>query len=127
MQTRCHGFPSHNRTQLSQRNPYLLPWRTTPLLLKLKLILHLHRLTMPAKPSSASNIISQVCCPEKNSAAVHNTNTGMEMSQHTLFSQGTDIVAEQLSEPNLSQVYAWVQKNKRPYVRHVEANTLWKL
>lgn len=50
----------------------------------------------------------------------------MEMSHHIPFSQGTDIVAEQLSDPNLSRVNAWIQKNKRPYLKHLKGNTLWK-
>lgn len=81
----------------------------------------------PGQPSSVSSTTAQVCSSEKDTAVVQTTNTGVEMLQHTLSTQRNDILSKQLSDPILSEVYTWVQENKRPYLRHVKGKVLRKL
>lgn len=82
---------------------------------------------LPVQPSSVASTTAQVCCSEEDTAVIQTTNTVMELLQHTLSSQGNDILAEQLSDPILSEVYRWVQQNKRPYLRHVKGKMQRKL
>ena len=79
------------------------------------------------QPSSVSSTTAQVCSSEKDTAVVQTTNTGVEMLQHTLSTPRNDILSKQLSDPILSEVYTWVQKNERPYLRHVKGKVLRKL
>uniref|UniRef100_A0A3B5A4H6 Gypsy retrotransposon integrase-like protein 1 n=1 Tax=Stegastes partitus TaxID=144197 RepID=A0A3B5A4H6_9TELE len=51
----------------------------------------------------------------------------MDLLQNTLSSQGNDIVAKQLSDSILSEIYEWVQHYKHPYLRHVKRRTQRKL
>lgn len=57
----------------------------------------------------------QVCCSEKETAVVQTVNTGIDLLQHTLSSQGNDIVVKQFPDPIISEVFGWVQWNKCPY------------
>lgn len=82
---------------------------------------------MPVQPSSMISTTDQVCCAELDSAIVQPTNVGVEVLQHTLSGQGNDIVANQLSDPILSEVYKWVQQHKRPYLRQVKGKIQRKL
>uniref|UniRef100_A0A3Q1EDR0 Gypsy retrotransposon integrase-like protein 1 n=1 Tax=Acanthochromis polyacanthus TaxID=80966 RepID=A0A3Q1EDR0_9TELE len=82
---------------------------------------------LPVQSYSVTNMTAQVCCSGKDTAAVQTIDSGMDMLQSTSTSQGNDIVAKQLSDPILSDVYEWVQQNRRPYLRHVKSTTQRKL
>ncbi len=77
--------------------------------------------------SSSVNTTAQVCVSNRDDSTVQITNTGVDLLMHTLSSQGNDIVAEQLSDPILSEVYTWVEQNNRPYLRHVKGKLQRKL
>ncbi|KAL7387309.1 hypothetical protein ABVT39_021724 [Epinephelus coioides] len=63
---------------------------------------------MPAQPSSVASTTAQVCALDKDNSVVQTPNTDMDLLKCTLSNQGNDVLAEQLSDPVLSEVYTWV-------------------
>lgn len=63
-------------------------------------------------PALEVNVTPQICPMERAEPTLQVENSGMDFVHHTLSDQDTDILAAQLSDPTLAEVYSWVQDNK---------------